>query len=94
VKDSKRAQEVENMRSNVDMAKHLDTLKPEMVSTIVLDILPQGHCLAFPLIYKALFSQTPLTQSKVGHTILPVIYMAKRHSISTHSELNSECIVI
>jgi hypothetical protein len=39
VKDSKRAQEVENMRSNVDMAKHLDTLKPEMVSTIVLDIL-------------------------------------------------------
>jgi hypothetical protein len=38
VKDSKRAQEVENMRSNVDMAKHLDTLKPEMVSTIVLDI--------------------------------------------------------
>ncbi|KAK2400068.1 tetratricopeptide repeat-containing protein [Trifolium repens] len=30
VKDSKRAQEVENMRSNVDMAKHLDTLKPEM----------------------------------------------------------------
>lgn len=30
VKDSKRAQEVENMRSNVDMAKHLDTLKPEL----------------------------------------------------------------
>jgi hypothetical protein len=39
VKDSKRAQEVENMRSNVDMAKHLDTLKPEMVSTVVLCIL-------------------------------------------------------
>jgi len=38
VKDSKRAQEVENMRLNVDMAKHLDTLKPEMVSTIVLVI--------------------------------------------------------
>lgn len=35
MKDSKRAQEVENMRSNVDMAKHLDTLKPEMVSTFV-----------------------------------------------------------
>ncbi|BAT96666.1 hypothetical protein VIGAN_08364100 [Vigna angularis var. angularis] len=30
VKDSKRAQEVENMRSNVDVAKHLDTLKSEM----------------------------------------------------------------
>ncbi|RDX60191.1 Hsp70-Hsp90 organizing protein 2 [Mucuna pruriens] len=30
VRDSKRAQEVENMRSNVDMAKHLDALKPEM----------------------------------------------------------------
>ena len=32
MKDSKRAQEVENMRSNVDMAKHLDTFKTEMVS--------------------------------------------------------------
>ncbi|WVY96330.1 hypothetical protein V8G54_028481 [Vigna mungo] len=32
VKDSKRAQEVENMRSNVDVAKHLDTLKSEMES--------------------------------------------------------------
>lgn len=31
VKDSKRAQEVENMRSNVDVAKHLDTFKSEMV---------------------------------------------------------------
>ncbi|KAH7522272.1 hypothetical protein FEM48_Zijuj07G0120800 [Ziziphus jujuba var. spinosa] len=30
VKDKKRAQEVENMRSNVDMAKHLDKLKTEM----------------------------------------------------------------
>ncbi|KAJ7979993.1 Hsp70-hsp90 organizing protein 1 [Quillaja saponaria] len=30
VRDKKRAQEVENMRSNIDMAKHLDTLKPEM----------------------------------------------------------------
>ncbi|KHN10072.1 serine/threonine-protein phosphatase 5-like [Glycine soja] len=30
MKDSKRAQEVENMRSNVDMAKHLDTFKTEM----------------------------------------------------------------
>lgn len=31
-KDKKRAQEVENMRSNVDMAKHLDTVKFELVS--------------------------------------------------------------
>ncbi|CAL0328096.1 unnamed protein product [Lupinus luteus] len=30
VRDSKRAEEVENMRSNVDMAKHLDSLKPEL----------------------------------------------------------------
>ncbi|KAE9622024.1 hypothetical protein Lal_00033088 [Lupinus albus] len=30
VRDSKRAQEVENMRSNVDMAKNLDSLKPEL----------------------------------------------------------------
>ncbi|XP_038724265.1 serine/threonine-protein phosphatase 5 isoform X3 [Tripterygium wilfordii] len=29
-KDKKRAQEVENMRSNVDMAKHLDTLRSEL----------------------------------------------------------------
>ncbi|CAA2999972.1 serine threonine- phosphatase 5 [Olea europaea subsp. europaea] len=29
-KDKKRAQEVENMRSNVDMAKHLDTVKFEL----------------------------------------------------------------
>lgn len=31
-KDKKRAQEVEAMRSNVDMAKHLDSLKTELVS--------------------------------------------------------------
>lgn len=31
-KDKKRAQEVENMRSNVDLAKHLEKLKTEMVS--------------------------------------------------------------
>lgn len=31
MKDKKRAQELENMRSNVDMAKHLDKLKTEMV---------------------------------------------------------------
>ena len=30
MKESKRAQEVEKMRSNVDMAKHLDTFKTEM----------------------------------------------------------------
>ncbi|KAJ0035366.1 hypothetical protein Pint_24748 [Pistacia integerrima] len=29
-KDKQRAQEIENMRSNVDMAKHLDALKSEM----------------------------------------------------------------
>ncbi|PSS01421.1 Hsp70-Hsp90 organizing protein [Actinidia chinensis var. chinensis] len=29
-KDKKRAQEVENMRSNIDMAKHLDALKSEL----------------------------------------------------------------
>lgn len=33
-KDRDRAQEVENKRSNVDMAKHLDTLKPELVSIV------------------------------------------------------------
>lgn len=31
-KDKKRAQEVENLRSQVDIAKHLATLKSEMVS--------------------------------------------------------------
>lgn len=30
-KDKKRADEVENMRSNVDLAKHLDTLKAELM---------------------------------------------------------------
>ncbi|RYR73836.1 hypothetical protein Ahy_A02g008350 isoform B [Arachis hypogaea] len=30
VREGKRAQEVENMRSNVDMAKHLQALKPEL----------------------------------------------------------------
>lgn len=29
-KDKKRAQEVENLRSNVDVSKHLDALKPEL----------------------------------------------------------------
>lgn len=33
-KDKKRAQEVENMRSNVDMVQHLDEFKSEMVSII------------------------------------------------------------
>lgn len=41
VKDSKRAQEVENMRSNVDVAKHLDTFKSEMVSILVFSICNQ-----------------------------------------------------
>jgi len=50
VKDSKRAQEVENMRSNVDMAKHLDTLKPEMVSTINSGYFPNSAQLAFALL--------------------------------------------
>lgn len=31
-KDKKRVQEVETMRSNIDMAKHLDELKSELVS--------------------------------------------------------------
>ena len=35
-RDKKRAQEVENMRSNVDMAKHLETLKSELVSVVLL----------------------------------------------------------
>jgi phage host-nuclease inhibitor protein Gam len=34
-RDKKRAQDVEQMRSNVDMAKHLDKLKSEMVSLFV-----------------------------------------------------------
>lgn len=33
-KDKMRAQEVENMRSNVDMVQHLDEFKSEMVSII------------------------------------------------------------
>lgn len=31
-KDKKRALEVENMRSNIDIARHLDALKAELVS--------------------------------------------------------------
>lgn len=34
-RDKKRAEEVEKMRSNVDLAKHLDELKSEMVSLFV-----------------------------------------------------------
>lgn len=34
-KDMKRAEELENMRSNVDMAKHFDTLKSELVSGLL-----------------------------------------------------------
>lgn len=34
MKDKKRAQEVENKRSNIDMTKHLDKLKSELVSCI------------------------------------------------------------
>ena len=33
-KDKKRAQEVQNLRSNIDMAKSLGTLKSEMVSSL------------------------------------------------------------
>lgn len=33
-RDKKRAQEVEKMRSNVDMARQLDKLKSEMVSAL------------------------------------------------------------
>ncbi|KAK3042199.1 hypothetical protein RJ639_001319, partial [Escallonia herrerae] len=35
-RDKKRAQEVENMRSNVDMVKHLDYVKTELVSKSLL----------------------------------------------------------
>lgn len=35
-KDRDRAQEVENKRSNVDMTKHLNALKPELVSIVCL----------------------------------------------------------
>ena len=35
-RDKKRVQEVENKRSNVDMAKHLETLKSELVSVVLL----------------------------------------------------------
>lgn len=34
-KDKKRAEELENMRSNVDMAKYFDMLKPELVSGLL-----------------------------------------------------------
>ncbi|XP_075478202.1 uncharacterized protein LOC142519152 [Primulina tabacum] len=36
-RDKKRAQEVENMRSNVDMAKHLDSVKSEMAGNDCCD---------------------------------------------------------
>lgn len=32
-RDKKRAQEVETMRSNIDIRKHLYPMKPELVST-------------------------------------------------------------
>lgn len=34
MKDKNRAQEVENLRSNIDMAKHLEKLKTEMVNLV------------------------------------------------------------
>lgn len=34
-KDKKRAQEVEDLKSNVDMAKHLDAVKSELVSSLL-----------------------------------------------------------
>lgn len=34
-KDKKRAQEVENLKANVDMTKHLDALKSELVSSLL-----------------------------------------------------------
>lgn len=34
-KDKKRAQEVEDLKSNVDMAKHLDAVKSELVSFLL-----------------------------------------------------------
>ena len=36
-RDKKRAQEVETMRSNVDMTKHLDIVKSELVSVFGLE---------------------------------------------------------
>jgi phage host-nuclease inhibitor protein Gam len=38
-RDKKRAQEVENKKSNIDMAKHLEKLKSEMVSVVF-----QAYC--------------------------------------------------
>jgi len=35
-KEKQRAQELENLRSNVDMAKHLESFKSEMVSPLFL----------------------------------------------------------
>lgn len=34
-KNKKRAQEVEDLKSNVDMAKHLDAVKSELVSSLL-----------------------------------------------------------
>lgn len=34
-KDKKRAQEVEDLKSNVDMAKHLDAVKSELVRSLL-----------------------------------------------------------
>lgn len=43
-KDKKRAQEVENKRTNVDMAKHLEKLKTELVTSLEI------HIFLFPFI--------------------------------------------
>lgn len=54
MKDKKRAQEVEKKRSNIDMTKHLDKLKSELVScTHVTDAHFQSIFCKYLLGYEA-----------------------------------------
>ncbi|RVW55747.1 hypothetical protein CK203_075756 [Vitis vinifera] len=52
-RDKKRVQEVENKRSNVDMAKHLETLKSELIPFILSGVFPvvQKFCLMYIMFY-------------------------------------------
>lgn len=45
VRDKKRDREVENLRSNVQMAKHLEPLKSELVGLILHWLSFYGKCL-------------------------------------------------
>lgn len=55
VKDKKRAQEVDKKRTNINMTKHLDKLKSELVSCIhVTDAHFQSISCKYLLVYEAI----------------------------------------